>query len=374
MSDAQAPPQGDGTRADVGTRNLAVAVVAIAAAVFLLRYAWGIWLPVMMGIFVSYAFDPIVVALGRLRLPRALAAGLVLTLVTGGAVYGAYSLSDDALAIVEGLPESAKKLRDTWFELRGHKGPVQTLTQAVNEIQKTAETAPAGPPASPGVMRVRIDQPFNVTQYLWWGSMGVVGLIGQLITIVFLAYFLLASGDLHRRKLVRLAGPALRSKRVTVEILNEINDQIERFLFVQMITSAMVAAVSAAVFYALGLERAVFWGLLCGLFNSIPYFGPLIVMVGIAAVSYLQFGTLDKTLELSLVSLVITSLEGFLLTPYLLGKHLRMNGAAIFIGLLFWGWVWGVWGLLLAMPMMVVLKSVCDHVEGLKGMGELLAD
>ncbi|HEX4826206.1 MAG TPA: AI-2E family transporter [Candidatus Polarisedimenticolaceae bacterium] len=362
------------TPRESGTRSLAVAVIAVAAGVFLLRYAWGIWLPVAMGIFVSYALDPIVAAAARLRIPRSIGAALVLALFTGAAVYGVYSLSDDALAIVESLPASAKKLRESWYELRGREGTVQTLTDAVTEIQKTAQPSPTAAPANPGITRVQVVQPFNISRYLWSGSMGVVGLLGQAITVVFLAYFLLAAGDLHRRKIVKIAGTTLASKRVTVEILNEISAQIGRFLFVQMITSALVAIVSALVFRWLGLERAVFWGLMAGLFNTIPYFGPLIVMGGIAAVAFLQFGTLEKTIALAIASLVVTSLEGFLLTPYLLGRHLRMNGAAIFIGLLFWGWVWGIWGLLLAAPMMVVVKSISDHVEDLKGVGDLLGD
>jgi predicted PurR-regulated permease PerM len=204
--------------------------------------------------------------------------------------------------------------------------------------------------------------------------MGVLGIAGQAIMVVFLVYFLLASGDLHRRKLVRIVGPTLSRQRLTVQILDEITTQIERFLFVQMVTSVLVAAASALAFHGLGLERALFWGVVAGLFNSIPYFGPLIVMGGVAALAFLQFGSFDKTFQAAGVSLLITSLEGFLLTPYLLGKSLRMNGVAVFLGLLFWGWIWGIWGMLLAMPMMVVLKSICDHVEDLQGIGDMLGE
>ncbi len=145
-------------------------------------------------------------------------------------------------------------------------------------------------------------------------------------------------------------------------------------LLVHMAMGGLVALASSLAFHWLGLERAVFWGILAGLLNSIPYFGPMIVMGGVAALGYLQFGTLDKALKAAAISLAITSLEGFLLTPYLLGKSLRMNAMAVFVGLLFWGWLWGIWGVLLAVPMMVVLKSICDHIEGLRGIGELLGE
>jgi predicted PurR-regulated permease PerM len=357
-------------------RDVALTVLAVAAVVFLLGYAWEILLPILLAILASYALEPIVIGLLRLRLPRAIAAALVLATATGAVGYGMYSVSDDALAIVEDLPASAKKLRQSWYELRGHQGPVQTLTHAVDEIEKTAVAAPGATPApAPGVTRVQVEEkPLDLKRYLLWGSLGAVGLAGQMVVVVFLAYFLLASGDLYRRKLVKLVGPTLSRQRVTVQILDDITAQIERYLFVQMITSVLVALASILAFRWIGLERAMFWGLLAGLFNSIPYFGPLIVMCGVASVAFVQFGTFDKTAQAAVLSLVITGVEGFLLTPYLLGRHLRMNGVAVFVGLLFWGWIWGVWGMLLAMPMMVVLKSICDHVEGLKSVGDLLGE
>jgi len=358
-------------------RNLALTVLAVAACVLLLRYAWEILLPIMMAILASYALDPVVKWLGRLKIPRALAAAAVILAVSGAMAYGVFALSDDALAIAADLPASARKLRDSWVRLRRSDGPVQTLTEAVAEIEKTAASAPATAPAAPepGVTRVQIEEkPFNLKQYLWWGSLGVVGLVGQAVLIALLTFSLLASGDAYRRKLVKLVGPTLSRMRVTVKILDDITTQIERFLFVQLLTSAVVAVASALAFYGLGLERAVFWGILAGLFNSIPYFGPLIVLAGVSAVAYVQFGTFDRTAQIAAVSFLITGVEGYVLTPWLLGKHLRMNGVAVFVGLLFWGWVWGIWGMLLAMPMMVVLKSVCDHVEDLQGVGELLGE
>ena len=119
---------------------------------------------------------------------------------------------------------------------------------------------------------------------------------------------------------------------------------------------------------------ALVWGLMAGVFNSIPYVGPVIVSGGIAIVAFLQFGTLSMTLAATGAALVITSLEGFLLTPWLTSRAARMNAVAVFVGLLFWGWVWSVWGMLLAVPMLMVVKAICDHVEDFNGVGELLGD
>jgi predicted PurR-regulated permease PerM len=358
------------------SRNVAVTILAVLACVAVLRYAWQVLLPIMIAILASYALDPVVKWLGRLKIPPALAAAVVILSLSGGMIYGVFALSDDALAIAASLPDSAKKLRASWRRLRGSDGPVQTLTEAVTEIEKTADAAPStAAPPPPGVTRVQVEEkPFSLKPYLWWGSLGVAGLVGQAVVIAFLAYALLASGDFYRRKLVSLAGPTLSRMRVTVQILDDITSQIERFLFVQLLTSVVVAVASAVAFSWMGLERAVFWGLLAGIFNSIPYFGPLIVLAAVSAVAYVQFGTIQDAGKIGAVSFLITGLEGYALTPWLLGKHLRMNGVAVFIGLLFWGWVWGVWGMLLAMPMMVVLKAIGDHVEDLKVLGELLGE
>jgi predicted PurR-regulated permease PerM len=143
---------------------------------------------------------------------------------------------------------------------------------------------------------------------------------------------------------------------------------------VQVFTSTVVGIATWLAFRWLGLEQAAVWGLLAGVFNSIPYVGPVIVSGGTAIVAFLQFGTLSMTLATTGSALVITSLEGFLLTPWLTSRAARMNAVAVFVGLLFWGWVWSVWGMLLAVPMLMVVKSICDHVEDFNGVGELLGD
>ena len=171
-----------------------------------------------------------------------------------------------------------------------------------------------------------------------------------------------------------MVGPSLSKKKITVQILADIDRQIEWFLFVQVLTSTVVAVATWLAFRAVGLQQAAVWGVLAGIFNSIPYFGPVLVTGGTAVVGYIQFGSIRMALIVAGVSLVITSLEGFLLTPWLTSRGSRMNAVAIFVGLLFWGWLWNVWGMLLAVPMLMVLKAIGDHVEDFKPIGELLGD
>ncbi len=161
---------------------------------------------------------------------------------------------------------------------------------------------------------------------------------------------------------------------MTICVLDEITGQIQRYLLVRLVTSLLVGVATWLAFLWIGLEHAAIWGIAAGLFNTIPYLGPVVVTAGMTVVALLQFGTLEMALVVGAVAMLITSLEGFLLTPWLTGRASRMNAVAIFVGVLFWGWLWGVWGLLLGVPIIMVVKAVCDRVEHLKPVGELLGE
>ena len=284
---------------------------------------------------------------------------------------GAYALQEQALTVINELPASARRI-SAIVERRPREepGPLEKVEQAAEELAKNDTPKP-----KPGVVRVQVEEPrVTATSLLWSGSIGAFAALNQVIMILFLTYFTLLSDKLFRKKFVELAGPTLTKKKITLEIIDDISTQIGRFLMVQIFTSVVVGVATWAALAWLGLEQAVFWGLLAGIFNSIPYYGPLLVSAALAVVAFVQFGTLYMTLVVAGVSLVITSLEGWLLTPTLMGKVGSMNRVAVFVGLLFWSWAWGVWGLLLAVPIMMSVKVVCDHVEDLKPVGRFLGE
>jgi predicted PurR-regulated permease PerM len=359
----------------VDIRNAAITTLTVIAAVLMLQYAQSVFIPLVLGLLISYALDPVVTRLERLHVPRHIGAAVLLLSLLGGGGVMLYQLRSQAEQIIQQLPDGARRLRQV-LERRqgGTTDALQKVQQAATELQKATDaTAPT--PTRPGVTRVQVEQaPINVGDYVMWGSLGLAAAAGQLILILFLAYFLLATGDLYRRKMVKIVGPSLTKKKITLQILQEIDRQIESFLLVQVFTSAVVGTATWLAFRTIGLEQAGVWGLLAGVFNSIPYVGPVIVSGGTAVVAFLQFGSIKMTLLTSGVAMVITSLEGFLLTPWLTSRAARMNAVAVFVGLLFWGWVWNVWGMLLAVPMLMVVKAICDHVEDFKGIGELLGD
>lgn len=356
-------------------QSAALTVIAVIGAMLVLQYAQAMIIPIVLGVLISYALEPIVVALTRLRLPRPLAAGLVIILLAGGAGLLVYSLREQANEVVQQLPDAARRLRRIIEDGRpAAPTAIEQVQKAATELEKAA-TPDAVPPARTGVQRVQVvPAPFNINQYVMYGSLSLVAAAGQAVLILFLAFFLLASGDLYRRKMVKIAGPSLSEKKVTVEILREIDQQIEAFLTVQLFTSTLVAVATWLAFSALGMRQAAVWGLMAGIFNSIPYFGPVLVSGSIAIIAFMQFGTIQMALIVSAVAMLITSLEGFVLTPMLMGRAARMNAVAVFVGLLFFGWLWNVWGMLLAVPMLMVLKTVCDHVDDLKNVGELLGE
>ena len=195
---------------------------------------------------------------------------------------------------------------------------------------------------------------------------------GQVVLVVFFVFFLLASGDLFKRKLVGFVGPSVEKQKVTVEILNDVNSHIERFLLIHVFASVIVGLATWIAFRIIGLEQAGIWAIAAGILNSVPYFGPVIISVGTAFVAFLQFGTLSMALLVSGTALAITSLEGTLFLPMVTSRVVRTNEVAVFVALIFWSFVWGVWGTLLAVPMLVSLKACCDHIDRLKPIGELL--
>jgi predicted PurR-regulated permease PerM len=359
----------------VDIRSAALTILAGLALILVLQNAQAMIIPIVLAVLISYALEPMVAWLVRRRLPRGLAAAVVLVALVATGGWMLYSLRSQAAAFVDQLPQAATRLRRMMENDRPTAATaIQQVQKAATELEKAANAA-SPPPAPSGVQRVLVETaPINISDYVLWGSIGIVAAIGQLVLILFLVYFLLSSGDLYRRKLVKIIGTSLSEKKVTVQILQEIDRQIEMFLLVEVFTSVIVGVATWLAFLALGVEQAAVWGVLAGIFNSIPYFGPVIVTGATSLVAFLQFGNLRMAILVGAVSLAITSLEGFLLTPWLTSRATRMNAVAIFVGLLFWGWVWNVWGMLLAVPMLMVMKAVCDHVEDFKGIGELLGD
>ena len=354
---------------------LAVKLIAAFAVLAALHFGQSLVVPVLIGVLVSYTLNPIVETLTRWRLPRVLASMVVVFGVLGLAGTLVYQLADEAAAAVRGVPAATKRLRTVVERGVGPRpSVVQELQTAADSISKAAEGQTARRRAGEPMPVEIVEPTIDVRGYLWVGWWGLLGLGAQALLVVFLSFFMLSSGDLYRRKFVRMAGGRLSDRRVTVEILDEVGSQISSFLMQQMLTGAAVGVATWLAFWWLGVEYAALWGLAAGIMNSIPYFGPTVVAIAAFVVAFIQFESAWQASLVSMASLAITTIEGMVITPLLVSRLASMNPVAVFLGLLFWGWLWGVVGMLLAVPLLMVTKSVADRVDELKPLAELLGE
>jgi predicted PurR-regulated permease PerM len=357
----------------VDIRSVSLAVLAVLASLFALHWAKGVVVPILLGVMFSYALAPTVDVLQRWHLPRPIGAALVTVGALALIGWGVYSLADDADALIATLPEVAQKARRALQEKRSEKpSTIEKVQQAATELEKVASGGAATPPAKTPPPPPPSAPRLNVADFVWTSTLGLIAFLGQATVVFFITLFLLASGDTFRRKMVKLAGPRLSQKKITIQALDEISAHIQRFLFVQLATSAVVGVATGLAFYLIGLEHAAVWGLAAGVTNLIPYIGAVIVGVGASIVGFMQFNAIDMGLFVGAVSFAIHAVVGNVLTPWWTGRSSRMNAFAVFVGVLAFGWLWGVSGLLLGTPILMVVKTICDRVDELKPIGEFL--
>ena len=352
--------------------TMAVSVLAVIAIVAALYLARAFFVPFLIGILASYALRPVVNWLKACHIPRPAGAALVLAMVVGSFSWIGFSMSGDAAAVIETLPEAARKLRQNLSAART-SGPtaLQNMQEAASEIQGAATDAGAKPGAR--VIAVKPSEPSTwLRDYALAQSALLFTVAAQTPIVLLLTYFLLASGEHFRRKLVGLVGPSLSRKKDAVRILDEIDTQVQRYLLATLVSNTLIAVATWLAFEALGMQHAAVWGVAAGVLHFIPYLGPVLIALASGMAGFLQFGSLLGALAVAGASLVVAGAVGFLFTTWLQSRFAGVNAAVLFIALLFFGWLWGVWGLLLGAPLIAIAKVVCDRVESLKPAGELL--
>jgi predicted PurR-regulated permease PerM len=358
-------------------RDMALFILAAVAVVFALKWAQSFFVSLLLGILFAYTLNRLVVWLELIRIPRAAGTSIVMMGVVCAIAAGANSLSGQIQTILDQVPEAVSKLSTGVARLRqGETSTMQKMQTAASEIEKaTGEAAGLTLPPKQRATRVVIDSPgFKLGNFLWANSMGAVALIGQAAMVFFLTFFFLLSGDTFKRKLVRLAGPSLSHRKITVRILDEINGSIQRYMFMLLVTNLLVALLTWVALSGIGLENAGAWAVAAGLLHLIPYFGPGVTAVVIGIAAFLQFDTLAMMFLAGGMSLAIAMMVGHFVATWMTGRIARMNTAAVFVSLLFLAWLWGAWGMLLSVPIIAVVKVVSQHVEHLSPVAELLGD
>jgi predicted PurR-regulated permease PerM len=248
------------------------------------------------------------------------------------------------------------------------------MQEAASEIEKATTQAAGAKPTRSAPAPAPEAPKLRISEFVGAGLMGVVALIGQTTMVLFLVFFLLLSGDTFKRKMVKLTGPRLSQKKITVQILDDINTSIQNYMFMLLVTNLLLAAMMWIALHWIGLENAGAWAAAAGFLHLIPYFGPLLITVSTGVSAFLQFGNASTAFLVAGISLAVATIVGTFVTTWMTGRIAKMNPAAVFIGLLFWGWLWGIWGLLLGVPIIVVIKVIAEHVEGLQSVAELLGE
>jgi predicted PurR-regulated permease PerM len=355
-------------------QGVALGVLAALASVLALFWARAFLIPLLLGIVISYTLYPLVAWLEAIRIPRVVATLIVMASVICSLAFGMYSLRGQVQTIFEQLPQAATKLSAGLARMRiSQFGNMQKMQDAATAVEKAATQGPTVPHQT--ATHVIVDRPtFRLGTFLWEGSISTLGALSQAAMVVLLVFFLLLGGDRFKRSLVRLTGPSLSKRKITVHILDDINGSIQKYMLMLLTTNLLIALFTWAVFRWMGLENAGAWAAGAGLLHIVPYLGPGVTAVGSGMAAFIQFNSPTMALLVAGASLTIAITIGTVATTWMTGRIANMNSAAVFVSLMFWGWLWGIWGLLLSVPLIVIVKIVSQHVEQLHPIAELLGD
>lgn len=361
----------------IQVKSVVLVVMTTIAVIFALDWAQNFVITMLLGILLSYTLNPVVKWLEYIKIPRVIGSSIVILVLICGVTFAAFTLRGQVQSIISKLPEVTSKLTSALTTKRGEPltniQKVQIAASQVETATNSVENA-VTTKKNPALHVVIDEHKFKIGDFLWRGSLGVFGFVGEAITMAFLAYFLLLSGDTFKRKLVKLTGPSLSRKKITVHILEDINNSIQRYMFMLLVTNVMVGILMWIAFRLLGLENAGAWAVAAGFLHVVPYFGPAVTAAATGIAAYMQFDSLLMALLVSGVSMLIATVVGIFVTTWMTGRIAKMNSAAVFISLLFFTWLWGVWGMLLGIPIIVIIKVACVHIEHLQPVAELLGD
>ncbi len=358
----------------VDARGAAIVTLAVLASLFALQMAANFVVPIVVAVLLAYALDPAVSFFERFRVPRGLGALVVLSSLIAGCVFSVYALRFQAQAIIDQVPavvQQVSRVVDVFDSGRG--AGLDNVRRAADALQRATDQATGNSGANRSIVLVQ-QSGMQVKDLLLSGGRNLMAVAVQMLMIVFLTFFILLAGDRFKRKFVKVAGRTLKEKRITVQMFDQINRSIQRFMAMLLVSNVVLAILTWAAFRIVGLDNAGTWGVVAGVLHIVPYFGPAIVAVATGVAALVQFGSLGMAVLVAGLSLIIATLVGVVLTTWMAGRIAKMNTVSVFIGLLLFGWIWGVWGVLLSVPIVVIVKVVSDHVEGLKAFAEFLGD
>ena len=355
-----APPEAHVDAKLSGAPGFAIKGLFILALFYTFYFARSLLLPVVLALLLSLILSPAVRALKRMLVPEPIGAAAVVAGLTAILVWGMVRLFEPASDWLAKMPQIAEQVERKLSTVRRSVEQVSNAAAKVEALTTVeAETKqPAQVVAKPPSLLSRV-----VT-----GTQNA--LIAAGATIVLL-YFILASGDLFMRKLVRVL-PTLEDKKTAVAVARTIQSAIAQYLFTITCINVGLGIATAAVLHLLGMPNAILWGVMVAFFNYVPYIGPAVSGTVLTVVAFLTFEHMNEVLLVPAAYFVLETIEGHFITPILTGRSLTLNPVMIFLSMLLWGWIWGVIGALMAVPILMTFKIFCDHVESLHTLGEFV--
>jgi len=341
--------------------SAALVVLAVLAVGYTLWAAQALILPVLLAMFFALVGNPIIRLLQRLQVPRFVGALLVLVL----GIYSAVSLGRELVAPAgEWMREIPREMRDIGPKLRKLTQPVQEASEAAENI---ARAAGGDADRKVEVVRTEADDPYKALT-------STPKMVAAVLAVVLLTFFFMVYGASLQKNALALL-PGRQQKKLTVEILQAIEHEVSRYVLTISLINVLVGIVYALILhFALDVpaDEALLWGTMATLLNFAPYVGPLIGMIAMLAMGLLSYDELWQSLLPAAIYLGLHTLEGQLLTPIVLGARMALSPLVLILALMLFGWLWGIVGLLLAVPLLVCVKIVLAKIEGLEGWAKLL--
>ena len=340
-------------------KSVALTGLFVLAVFYTMYFMRAMLLPLVLALLLSYLLAPVVRFFGHLHIKPALGAAIVLLTLVGLVGYGVSRLAEPAAGWLEKAPMSLQQLKQKLLPL---KRPMEKVAQASGEIDKLTSTE-AEPSKTVVVKHNALADSF-LTQ--------TPEFIASAVVMLILLYFLLAYDGVFLAKLIKVS-PRLKDKKRAVSIVREIETQISRYLVtITAINIALGVAVGTTVYF-LGLRNPIMWGVLVALLNFVPYLGALTGIICMTLGAVLSFDSLGYAMVFPASYLLLATLEGNFITPMVLGRSLTLNPIVILVALAFWGWMWGISGMILAVPILATFKIFCDHIEPMSPIGEFMS-
>lgn len=351
----------------ISARGACLATLTVLAVLFALKYAAEFMVPLVMAIVIAYALDPAVAFMDRRRVPRVLGTLIVMLFIVGVLCGIGYVMQDQVSGIINSLPEISSKVSRTLGGFANGDGSFIDKLRGAAAVFQEANKAT-------GARRVVVDQGSGFEAMLLSGAGSLATFLGQATMVLFLVFFLLLSGNTFKRKFVKVAGTSLSQKKISVHMLDQINHSIHMYMMMMLVTNVALGVLTWGAFRILGLENAATWAVVAAALHIIPYFGPLLTAIGTGVAAMLQFGQIGPALVVMGSSIVIAMLIGVVVTTWMSGRIAKMNAVAVFVVLLLFTWLWGIWGTLLSIPIAFIAKVVADHIEGMEAVAEFLGE